>query len=165
MFKKGQDLLNKIIPVLTACHETRSVIFNLENANRPGSNFAKFSDGLRNEMPKLVPETFMNLYDSERLTHIARYIKAIGIRAQRASVNFEKDEAKAKKIKIYIEKLDEMLKNLSHLVSEEKKHAIEEYFWLLEEYKVSLFAQELKTACPVSEKKLTKNLKAIERMV
>jgi len=46
-----------------------------------------------------------------------------------------------------------------------KKKAIEEYFWLIEEYKVSIFAKELKTAFPVSEKKLDKNLKEIERMV
>ncbi len=107
----------------------------------------------------------MDLYDNERLTHIARYIKAIDIRAQRASVNFEKDELKAKKLKIYVDGLNEMLKKLSSFVSEEKKQAIEEYFWLIEEYKVSVFAQELKTALPVSEKKLDKKLKEIERMV
>ncbi|MBW1746586.1 MAG: DUF3418 domain-containing protein, partial [Deltaproteobacteria bacterium] len=125
----------------------------------------QFFNGLRNELSRLVPERFMDLYDNERLTHIARYIKAIDIRAQRASVNFEKDELKAKKLKIYVDGLNEMLKKLSSFVSEEKKQAIEEYFWLIEEYKVSVFAQELKTAFPVSEKKLDKKLKEIERMV
>ena len=137
----------------------------MENANKPGSNTAQFFNGLRNELSRLVPERFMNLYDNERLTHITRYIKAIGIRAQRASVNFEKDELKAKKLKIYVDRLDEMLKKLSTFVSEEKKLAIDEYFWLIEEYKVSIFAQELKTAFPVSEKRLDKKLKEIERMV
>ena len=63
----------------------------------------------------------MDLYNNERLPHIVRYVKAIGIRAQRASVNFEKDELKAKKLKIYIDRLNEMLKKLSTFVSEEKK--------------------------------------------
>jgi len=44
-----------------------------------------------------------------------------------------------------------------------KKKAIEEYFWLIEEYKVSIFAQELKTAFPVSEKKLDKKLRFLKR--
>jgi ATP-dependent helicase HrpA len=35
---------------------------------------------------------------------------------------------------------------------------------LIEEYKVSVFAQELKTAVPVSKKRLEKKLKEIERM-
>jgi len=165
ILKKGHELLSKIIPVLEACHETRSIISNLENANKSGSKFVQFSNNLRNELFRLVPETFMDLYDNERLSHIARYIRTIGIRAQRASVNFEKDEVKAKKLKIYINGLNEMLKKLSSTVSEEKKQALEEYFWLIEEYKVSLFAQELKTAFPVSEKKLDKKLKEIERMV
>lgn len=165
ILKKGQELIDRILPVLEVYHETRLAIYNLENANKPGSNTAQFFNGLRNELSRLVPERFMNLYDNERLTHITRYIKAIGIRAQRASVNFEKDELKAKKLKIYVDRLDEMLKKLSTFVSEEKKLAIDEYFWLIEEYKVSIFAQELKTAFPVSEKRLDKKLKEIERMV
>ena len=165
ILKKGQDLINKILPVLEAYHETRSIIFNLENANKPGSNTAQFFNGLRNELSRLVPEIFMDSYDNERLIHIVRYVRAIGIRAQRASVNFEKDKVKAKKLRNYIDGFNEMLKKLSSSVSDEKKQAIEEYFWLIEEYKVSLFAQELKTAFPVSEKKLDKKLKEIERMV
>ena len=165
ILKKGHELLNQIMPVLKAYHETRLAIFNLENANKAGSNLVHFFNGLRNELSRLVPERFMGLYNNERLAHITRYIKAIGIRAQRASVSFEKDEAKAIKLKNYIERLNEMLKKLSSSVSDEKKQAIEEYFWLIEEYKVSLFAQELKTAFPVSEKKLAKKLKEIERMV
>jgi len=165
IIKKGQELINKILPVLEVYHETRSAICNLENAGKPGSNTAQFFDSIRNELSRLVPERFVDLYNNERLTHITRYIKAIGIRAQRASINFEKDELKAKKLKIYINRLNEILKQLSSSVSEEKKKAIEEYFWLIEEYKVSVFAQELKTALPVSEKKLDKKLKEIERMV
>jgi ATP-dependent helicase HrpA len=165
ILKKGQELINKILPVFEVYHETRLAIYNLENASKPGSNTAQFFDSLRNELSMLVPERFMDLYNNERLTHITRYIKAIGIRAQRASVNFEKDELKAKKLKIHVDGLNEMLKKLSSFVSEEKKQAIEEYFWLIEEYKVSIFAQELKTAFPVSEKKLDKKLKEIERMV
>jgi len=165
IIKKGQELINKILPVLEVYHETRLAIYNLENASKPAGNTPQFFNGLRNELSRLVPERFMDLYNNERLSHITRYIKAIDIRAQRASVNFEKDEVKAKKLKIYIDGLNEMLKKLSSFVSEEKKQAIEEYFWLIEEYKVSVFAQELKTAFPVSEKKLDKKLKEIERMV
>jgi ATP-dependent helicase HrpA len=47
----------------------------------------------------------------------------------------------------------------------EKREALENFFWLLEEFKVSLFAQELKTATRVSEKKLNTAMKEIERMI
>jgi ATP-dependent helicase HrpA len=36
---------------------------------------------------------------------------------------------------------------------------------MIEEYKISVFAQELKTALPVSQKRLSSKLKEIERMI
>ena len=62
-------------------------------------------------------------------------------------------------------KLGEMLADLSPKVSDEKRDAIEDYHWMIEEYKVSLFAQELKTAIPISEKRLDKKAGEIERML
>ena len=47
---------------------------------------------------------------------------------------------------------------------EEKKMMIEELFWMIEEYKVSLFAQELKTPYPVSPKKLNQLIEEIEKI-
>ena len=77
----------------------------------------------------------------------------------------EKDKARANELEHYTNRLNELLKELSPSVSEEKKNKIEEYFWLIEEYKVSLFAQELKTPFPVSKKRLDKKLKEIARMI
>ena len=52
---------------------------------------------------------------------------------------------------------DEYIKRQQTL---EKKHIeseqLENYRWMLEEYRVSLFSQELKTKFPVSEKRLKK---------
>ena len=47
----------------------------------------------------------------------------------------------------------------------EKRAAVEELFWLIQEFKVSVYAQELRTAIPVSLKKLKKKIREIERMV
>jgi ATP-dependent helicase HrpA len=40
--------------------------------------------------------------------------------------------------------------------------SLEEFRWLIEEFKVSLFAQELGTAVPVSAKRLTEQLARLE---
>jgi ATP-dependent helicase HrpA len=58
-----------------------------------------------------------------------------------------------------------MINTLSQHASAEKRNAVEEFFWMLEEFKVSVFAQELKTAFPVSKKRLQSRLKQIERMI
>ena len=79
-------------------------------------------------------------------------------------VDFEKDKAKAIEIKTYTDGLQNLLNELTSSTTTEKRKAIEEYFWMVEEYKVSVFAQELKTAVPVSAKRLQQKLKQIERM-
>jgi ATP-dependent helicase HrpA len=43
------------------------------------------------------------------------------------------------------------------MLSYDLEEAVWEFQWLLEEYRVSLFAQQLKTRVPVSEKRLKKH--------
>ena len=124
-----------------------------------------FYEDLIGELERLLPESFVNLYEMERLVHVERYIKSVQIRAQRAVVDFEKDQAKLKEVKTFSSSLDELVKALSPNASDEKRLAIEEFFWMIEEYKVSVFSQELKTAVPVSKKRLEKKLAEIKRMI
>jgi len=159
-----REKLGTAVTVLRACHETRSVFCELETNNRANPVATTFLRDLRAEFSRLVPETFMALYDTERMIHLERYVRAIGIRAQRGLVNFEKDQTKAKEVGIHSERLNQMLKALSAFVSLKKRKAVEEYFWLIEEFKVSLFAQELKTPVPVSKKRLDRKAEEIGRM-
>ncbi|MBW2620908.1 MAG: DUF3418 domain-containing protein, partial [Deltaproteobacteria bacterium] len=162
---KGRELLDLSLSVLDAYHETRTSLYDLETVHSANSAALQFLKDLREELKKLAPETFMDLYDAHRLIHLIRYIKAIDFRARRALVNFEKDRAKAKEVLLFTQSLNKQLQGLSLSASAEKKAAIEEYFWLIEEYKVSVFAQELKTPVRVSKKRLEKRLREIERMV
>jgi len=163
--KTGMELRNKIMPVLNTYHETRSVMYNLEKTNRGNVALIQLLNDLRDELERLVPDTFVELYTTERLEHIVRYMKAVTIRVQRALVDFKKDQIKANDVKIFNESLKNLLETLSPRTSEEKRDAVEDFFWLIEEYKVSLFAQELRTPFPVSRKRMLKKLAEIERMV
>ncbi len=165
IISEGRKLLERVLPVLETYYKTRTAVYDLEISGSVNNEALSFLNRLKEELTRLVPENFVDLYDSMRFVHLVRYIKAIEIRAQRALINFEKDKAKAKELKFFTDSLNEMLKGLSPLASKEKKNALEEYFWLIEEYKVSLFAQELKTASPVSKKRLENKLREIERMV
>jgi len=160
----GQELLNNALPVLTAYHEARSQILRFQSGGvnpQIQALFTELIDGLE----RLVPENFVELYNQERFIHLERYIKAIMIRAQRAPLDFEKDQAKATEVRQFAAGLERLLNALSPAVSDQKRQAIEDYFWMLEEYKVSVFAQELKTAVPVSAKRLKDKLGQIERMI
>ena len=165
ILSQARELLDHIIPVLEAYHNTRTTIYTLETAHSTNTAVLKFLKGLRIELSKLVPDTFVELYDAHRIIHLPRFMKAMEIRAQRAVVDVEKDRVKSDEIQIFADSLNRLLKGLSANTSKEKKAAIESYFWLIEEYKVSIFAQELKTPVPVSKKRLEEKLKEIERMV
>jgi ATP-dependent helicase HrpA len=164
ILSKGRELFNQSLLVLEAYHETRTTIYTLETAHNTNRSVLQFLKGLRAELSKLVPDTFVDLYDADRIIHLVRYMKALEIRAQRAVVDFEKDRAKSHDIQMFTESLNQLLKGLSATTSKEKKAAIEAYFWQIEEYKVSVFAQELKTSVPVSRKRLKEQLREIERM-
>ncbi len=58
-----------------------------------------------------------------------------------------------------------MLASLDAATSTEKRAAVEAFFWAIEEYKVSVFAQEVGTDGPVSAKRLKKQVGEIERMI
>ena len=164
ILSEGRELFGQSLVVLEAYHETRTTIYALETAHNTNRVALEFLEGLRTELSRLVPETFVDLYDVGRMIHLVRYMKALEIRARRAMVDFEKDRAKSHDILMFTESLNRLLKELSPTTSKEKRDAIEAYFWLVEEYKVSIFAQELKTSVPVSKKRLKETLKEIERM-
>ncbi|MDP3284948.1 MAG: DUF3418 domain-containing protein, partial [Desulfobacterales bacterium] len=165
IFSHGLEKIKIIAPVLKAFHETMT---NLEELKKKASRNKEASDiliRLENETTRLLPVNFMQLYEPGRLLHIPRYLQTVSVRARRGIIEPEKEKARSRELEIHTASLDKLLKSLTPLVSEEKKKAIEEYFWLIEEYKVSLFAQELKTPVPISAKRLDKKLKEIERMV
>jgi len=164
LISHGQNLLNHCLAVLEAYHHLRKELDKLSRENPHNHALQSFCKDLIADFAQLVPESFVGLYDPERQAHLVRYIKCMEIRAQRALVDFDKDQAKAGEVKIFSDQLDKMIKTLSPHASNDKRRALEEFFWMLEEYKVSIFAQELKTAFPVSGKRLEKKLARIRRM-
>ncbi|MEE4262582.1 MAG: DUF3418 domain-containing protein, partial [Desulfobacteraceae bacterium] len=165
LISRGQDLLDRCLAVLKAYHSLRKELDKLKRANPNNHAVQNVCKALMADLVRLVPESFVNLYDMNRLTHLIRYIKCMEIRARRALVDFEKDQAKARDVKTFSDRLDKMIKSLSPDASSDKREALEEFLWMLEEYKVSIFAQELKTAFPVSGKRLEEKLAQIRRMI
>jgi ATP-dependent helicase HrpA len=99
------------------------------------------------------------------LRNLSRYIKALSIRAERGSLNLAATEIKLQDVAIYAKHLQEIRNNMASTASAEKKDKTDELYWMIEEYKVSLFAQELKTPYPVSSKRLQQLIREIENII
>ena len=112
-----------------------------------------------------MPPEFLLVYHDDKVPDIIRYLKAMTIRAERGLVHLEKAFQKTKEIKTFVVQHQDMVNGVSPNTSNKKKEAIEELGWMIEEYKVSVFAQEIKTAFPISAKRLEKKIQEIERMM
>jgi ATP-dependent helicase HrpA len=88
-----------------------------------------------------------------------RYLKALQIRAERAALNPVKDQERARQLAPYAQALREL--RAGHPDSHQTARDLEEFRWMVEEFKVSLFAQELGTAQPVSPKRLDEFLRRL----
>jgi ATP-dependent helicase HrpA len=164
LMDKARDLMSQSMSILCAYHQAKASMHKIQKDHINNKTVASFYKDIIEELEKLVPETFVLIYDPYRIADINRYIKALEIRAQRALINFEKDQVKVKQVTYFSDHLHMLLEKLVPSTSGEKRKAIEEFFWLIEEYKVSVYAQELKTAQPVSKKKLENKLVEIQRM-
>jgi ATP-dependent helicase HrpA len=161
----GQEVLRKIKPFVQAYHEAVASLHTLDMSHRSNKPAMQFLATIHADLERLVPPDFLLKYDSERLGHIVRYLKALLIRAERGLLHLEKANIKIHEIRYFYEFVHETLKHLAPGSSIEKRQALEAFRWMIEEYKVSLFAQELKTPYPISRKRLEGKKREIERMI
>ncbi|HET7267644.1 MAG TPA: ATP-dependent RNA helicase HrpA [Oleiagrimonas sp.] len=121
---------------------------------RPGQSPASYTD-LAEQLDHLIAPGFLRDLPGTRLAHYPRYLKAMRLRAERLQRDPGKDYRHLQQVLPYWRAC------LEHCFGE-RTQASEHLRWLLEEWRVSLFAQELKTAEPVSEKRMRNALDAVE---
>lgn len=117
--------------------------------------------GLRAELDHLIPPGFLRFIPHARLADVVRYLKAMVIRAERAAVNPAKDREKLQRIKPWTDALAGL--RLPRPVSPALYAKWAGFRWLVEEWKVSTFAQELGTAGPVSPARLEQALAEVKQ--
>ncbi|ART52010.1 ATP-dependent RNA helicase HrpA [Acidovorax carolinensis] len=104
------------------------------------------------QLQRLVPKNFIAAAPWTQLAHYARYLKAITLRLDKYRADPARDAAK-------LAELRPQEQRYWRLVAERKGAVdarMQELRWLLEELRVSFFAQELRTPQPVSVKRLDK---------
>jgi ATP-dependent helicase HrpA len=162
---RGQAVLRMAGPPLKALYDAAELLRFLEGANRGNRPVLFFLAELRDEISRLLPTDFLVRFDEDRLIQIGRYLRALAIRAERGALHLDKAIEKGKEIGDLIGWHALMLRDLPPYASDEKRQALLDFGWLIEEYKVSLFAQELKTAVPVSRKRIAARMGDIQRML
>ena len=112
------------------------------------------------QLADLFPKHFLTDVDLEHLRHYPRYMKAINYRLDRYRDDPARDEERQRSL----EQLMAPWQRERIQRKGRKDPNLESFFWLLQELRVSLFAQQLRTPMPVSVKRLERVWHSIARL-
>lgn len=115
-------------------------------------NAPEATQDAQQQLARLMPKNFIAVAPWTQLAHYARYLKAITLRLDKYRTDPARDATK-------LAELRPQEQRYWRLVAERKGAVdarMQELRWLLEELRVSFFAQELRTPQPVSVKRLDK---------
>jgi ATP-dependent helicase HrpA len=126
---------------------------------------AKPYPGLEKDLVALIPPDFLRVTPYEQLAHFPRYLKAMKLRAERWRQNPAKDAERTALLGPYVAAIARLAVGRVPSPATGPKRgegtpptlqagAVQRLRWLVEEFRVSLFAQELGTVEPVSTVKL-----------
>ncbi len=116
-------------------------------------------DDVQAQLSRLCPKCFVAATPWEQLAHLPRYLKAIALRLDKLRADPTRDAQR-------LAELRPIEQRYLRLLAERRgapDPRLEEFRWLLEELRVSLFAQELRTPQPVSVKRLDKAWQQLAR--
>src|SRR3954469_11927975 len=116
---------------------------------------------IRAQMDRLLAPGWLAGTPWERLQPLPRYVKAAGVRLEKLRADPQRDQRIAAEISALEQPFQREvgLRRRTGAIDPE----LEQFGWLLEELRVSLFAQELRTPVPVSVKRLTKLWQSVRR--
>lgn len=145
-------LLRMLLPALTEAHRLSAVL---------DRSSGEAADDVREQRESLLFPGFVTELGSKHLKDLPRYLAAASLRLESLPGSAQRDRVGMDALdRVYVA-YDRMLSALA----EERRgdNDVNDILWRIEELRVSLFAQSLGTAIPVSEKRVLKAIDAIRR--
>jgi ATP-dependent helicase HrpA len=146
----AQELARLVGNVLTEYQSVQKNLPQLKPHNQANQD-------VRAQLEWLLHKRFIADTPYERLQHVPRYLKAINLRIEKLRSNPARDA----QCMAQMQPLTQAWQKLRQAQQGNSDPRVDEFAWLLQELRVSLFAQELKTPVIVSVKRLEKMLAGI----
>jgi len=116
--------------------------------------FPQVGDDIKQQLGRLLEPGWLARTPWERLQHLPRYLKAASLRLDKLRA----DPARDARLAVELASVEQPYRR--ELAARLRQGAVtaqlEQFGWLVEELRVSLFAQELRTPIPASVKRLAK---------
>jgi ATP-dependent helicase HrpA len=110
---------------------------------------------IQKQLDTLLPVDFPEGVANDIWSHLPRYLKALNRRLDKLTGNAKRDAELMAQVAPFTRALIDVSKNLHDV---DRRPELERLRWMIEEYRVSLFAQDLRTALPVSDKRLAEQV-------
>ncbi len=121
--------------------------------DRPG--FEALQQDVRLQLKALIPPDFPLGVPALLWPHLPRYLKALGRRLEKATGNQKRDTELMNRIAPSMRAFEQLH---AQAAREESHTELWRLQWMIEELRVSVFAQDLRTALPVSEKRVAEQV-------
>jgi len=119
------------------------------------------SQDMQQQLQGLVHKRFLIENEFSQLSHFPRYLKAMNVRLEKLRADAARDAKAMAEWNQAAAPYQRLMRDKSAGKNTDPK--LVEYRWMLEELRVSLFAQELRTPMPVSVKRLMKVWESMQR--
>lgn len=139
--------------VLAILREWRAARVDVERLRSPA--FADAVADIESHLVSLLPPDFIEATPRQWLEQFPRYLKAVRRRVERLAGNVARDAELAARVAPFTRELRSLMAQAS---GRRPRPELDQLRWMVEEFRVSLFAQELKTLLRVSEKRLAEQL-------
>lgn len=137
----GQTVLRELTDIFVQWQAIRRQLMAMDQAI-----FGRNLDDAEDQLDALHLNDFVYRIDVQHWRQYPRYLNALAIRLERLPNNLKRDTEA-------VSQLDPLMKRLGKRENEAK---LAEFRWALEELRISLFAQPMKTIGPISVKRLDK---------
>ena len=144
-------LVTDVERVLTAAQQVRS-----ELPTRPSAALADAVTDMRNQLDSLLYKGFVSSAGAPRVRDLVRYVTAIGRRLERAPRDVDLDRVLMQRVHTVEEAYDALRSALP--AARAARPDVSDIGWQIQELRVSLFAQQLGTPRPISEKRIYRAL-------
>jgi ATP-dependent helicase HrpA len=125
--------------------------------------FPQATTEIREQVSRLLASGWVARTPWQRLQHLGRYLKAAGLRADKLRADPQRDRRLAGELAALEVPYRREVAARAGARNGQASAELEQFGWLLEELRVALFAQELRTPVPVSAKRLAKLWQTLRR--
>ncbi|MCG8671147.1 MAG: ATP-dependent RNA helicase HrpA, partial [Pseudomonadales bacterium] len=121
---------------------------------------ASYND-IHHQLKELFPDHWIKSIRYQVLAEYPRYLNGIIVRIKRLQGNVERDQTHIPELESWWIDYQQRLTQNQEKGTDDPE--LDHFRWMLEEYRISLFAQEIKTKYPVSSKRLEKQWQKVQR--